>query len=657
MQMQFQGGLVTNEAYHRGRSVSAAFVRNCRVNENGWLIPRKGRVQADAPDVFSYEETYGGAALAKMDAGTIAYDETPASHRTLSFVFQAVKTDSTQVTLPTEQGDTETPLPILAPKTNIGEKSDPVEVETLRVMGNSDDFGEYEEGLRANIHHPEVFFDSSTETIAIRFRIVGDITLSVRILDFESRRVLRTIRSEHRYLDGGASDHDDLFSFQDFPRYKRVDWDGLDNVGAVVPPGTYWVEFLEQRPVRRLNLDTDDIDDYLPVTDYSYLASYLDFEMQWTAPTVTVGNVEGADYVDVYSTHGGRDGGYYWIARMPVDGTMTYKFPIPDPNTSQVLDFETPDWEYIAVNEFRAYVAEENSNRIYLSYFNPGTGERLYRQFTDFIDLDLNGGYITGLHFLRDTHLVVYASNQIQILSTDPIPALHAVIDFIKPRDEKGEFIGCISPQSIVDLGGIHYFLATDKRIYAFDGAQLREKSDKVHGVLQTISQLQNVVGFSYDRHYMLSVSTETDGDPNTTLVYDTIHNVWWQDDFGVADAMKDAAGNVYGVINGQTYQLYVGETDAGQPIRRTWRSHPFYGKLSQWWESVHVSPQDPAVIDVEAYTEQDRVEGQLDIESVRDVFAQRMGMSLWGRTLTVEIQTESAAAIDRIAINEQIRM
>ena len=666
MQINFAGGLVTNEVYHpRSRGISAQFLRNCRVNPQGWLIPRKGRQPAHSPDVFSYEDTYGGAALAKIATPTVRYSEagsaTAIEQLPLKMVLQAVKLDTAHVdqAFPTQQGDTGESPPLLAPRTVIGEMSDPITVETVRIVDAEDAFGEFEKdpnnaaiNFRANVHTLKLSHHSK-EKIAIRFRILNDINLSLRIVDYGSKQVIRHLR-DTTYLDGGNSDVEpDQTGSNTGPRRKEVIWDGKDDFGNPVFPGTYSVEFQEAVPVHGQGVTNQ----LTPVSEYEYRQSFLPFEIRWEVIELTVGRVAEATHVDVFATEDKVSERYFWIARLPVGQTVDYHFPILDINTESPLTFETPDWEYIAANEFRAYVAENNSNRVYFSHFNPGTGERLYRNFTDFIDLDLNGGHITGLHFLRDTHLVVYASNQLQILATDALAELHSVIDFIKPRDDTGEFIGCQSPKSIVDMGGVHYFLATDKRVYLFEGAQLRERSDKVHGVLHTVSQLANVVGFSHDRHYLLSFSTEDSGDPNTTLVYDTVHNVWWQDDFGVTDAMKDAGGNVYGVIDGETYQLYVGETDNGQAIRRTWRSHPFYGKLSQWWESVHVSPQNAAVVDVAAYTEQENASGQLHINDVRDVFAQRMGMSLWGRTLTVEIQTQSPAAIDRIAVNAQIRM
>lgn len=665
MNINFAAGLVTNEVYHpRSRGASGQFVRNRRVNDHGWLVPRKGRVPAEAPSVFSYAEEYEGSPLAKIDAGPVRYSEAGSSE-TITFapvkmVFQAVKLDTSQVEqpFPAQQGRTGESLPIFAPRTVIGETSDPLTVETLHLVNAEDDFGEYEtdpansaRNYRARVHTLKILHLEEAK-IAIRFRIVGDINLKVRIVDYGSKQPVRHIR-DTTYLDDGSQDEEpDQTGDNTGPRRKEVIWDGRNDFGELVAPGTYSVEFEEAIPITEHDADGNE----LPIAYYEYRRSWLRFDIDWETLEITVSNVSEATHVDLFVTADPVSEHYFWIARVPINETVHYAFRVPDVNTASPLTFETPDWAYIAVDEYRAYVAEPMLNRLYFSNFDVGTGERLYRNFTDFIDLDLNGGVITSLHFLRDTHLVIYASNQLQVLAADPLPEFMRVIDFIKPRDDKGEFIGCVSPDSIVDMRGEHYFLATDRRVYRYDGARLREMSDKVHGVLSRIQFRANAVGFSYNRHYFLSVALDTDETPDTTLVYDQIHNVWWQDDFGVTDAVKDTDGNIYGTIDGESYQLYTGETDAGEPIRRIWRSHPAYAPVQARWESVHVYPQSPAAIDVRVWTELGRAEGHLDITNIADPFGQRMGCNLRGRTLTVEIETESTAAIDRSAVNEPIR-
>ena len=140
--------------------------------------------------------------------------------------------------------------------------------------------------------------------------------------------------------------------------------------------------------------------------------------------------------------------------------------------------------------------------------------ERLFHNFTDFITLDIGTGFITGLHFLRDNYLIVYTTNQIQVIATDPLSELHSVIDFIKPHDNRGNTVGCIAPNSIVDMGGVHYFLATNKYVYRFDGRSVRSVSDKVQAEFETIELpltthgepvVTRVEAFSYNKDYYIS--------------------------------------------------------------------------------------------------------------------------------------------------------
>lgn len=669
----FSQGLITNVAYNsRSRTPPAQEVSDSRVNEQGWLVPRKGRI---AVERFP-EPSIVIPALPSVDSDSISvtYGEEgglgpPGEFRPVALVFQAAVVDVSALPqeLPDQQGDTGEPPPLLSPKTIVGEKSEPVTVETIDVINAQDDFGEFakdptsNENYRANVHTLRAFYNGNDKTIEIGFRIVGDINLAVRIVHFESKQVVRNLR-DTTYLDGGSQDEEpDQTGDNQGPRRKQVTWDGLDDFGVPVPAGKYYVEFHERRPLRQLNLDTDDPDDYLPVTAYEDRYSYLGFDLVSTVVHITASASDDANYIDVYSTLGDRRQGYYWIARMAVGETLVYRFPILDENTPQVLEFETPSSVYTAKNDFRIYAAEANSNRLYLSHYDPGTGERLLYNFTDFIDVELGDkGYITGLAFIRDTHLVVYASNQIKMYATDALVELHQRIDYIEPHDDKGERIGCAAPDSIVDMGGSHYFLATNRYIYMFDGHRVLPMSDAVHGIFQQVAlertaddnvELETgIVGFAHNKHYMLSLSADK------TMVFDSVHRVWWQDSFGVSRARRDETGRVYGMIDGNPYILYEGDDDAGVPIRRVFKCNPYKQHSHSQWDSVHVYAQGPAEIDVTCSTEQGEFSDRLSIPNAGDWWSQRMGVNLQGRYYQVEITTESLVAIDRIMVNERPR-
>lgn len=668
----FGGGLVTNFVYNNKRKATAQYVRDCRVNDFGWLVPRKGRIATDQAPVSPLLEVL---TLPKMDAGQVLYNEVGgaavAPHlKSVQWVFQAVKIDAEQEDLPARQGTVDADFPVLAPRVVIGEKSEPKSVETLFVPEVTDDLGEFDPETRADVHTLRIYHKEGA--IAIQFRITGSndypadhrlntTTLTIQVVDFESRRVIKTLRENRVYHFHGERDREP--DQEEGPFRKEVTWDGTDDFGEFIArPDKYWIAFTERIPI----VERDDAGNELPITEYSYHQSFIAFDIISHSVEVAVGTPADTNYVDIFSTgYTGGEHNFYWIARVAAGGTFTYQFPVID-NLKEVIDFETPMPAYITENEFRRYAAEVRSNKLYLSHYDTENSERLLHNFTDTIDLDLgDNGFITGLRFLRDNVLVVYCSNQIQLVSTAAEGELHAVIDHIRPRDRVGEHIGCVTPASIVDMGGYHLFFATNRHIYMFDGQVLREISDSIRGVFETVAEptlhadgglnLQTAVGFAKDRHYCLSVGQNSET-PNTTIVYDTDHGIYWQDSFGVTAASRDATGRVYATIGDAHFILYEGDDDAGEPIRRVWRGNPFFQHSQERWKSTHVWVQDPATVDVRVSTELDEHTGQLIIANVRNPYENRLGSHLVGRVQTVEIATESAAAIDRISINERIR-
>ena len=667
---------------------------------------------------------------------TLAYgedgdDDTPVEYLPVEIVLQPVFVDvgaTPQEDLPDIQGDTEDLFPYFAPKTVIGEHSEPIQVETARVIesvaGSEGDI-RYVDPTNLDIHDVTAAPNPFEDYIEIRFTVDAAFDLTLEVLDGGGTggTVVATI-VDNEHFDEGE---------------KRIEWHGADSAGARLPTGSYFLRFRNNgnsfyyRVIRGVEiLDAFGQPSDVPGPPFEPTLLHLTLD---AVP-------DGANYIDIYSTTGDRERGYYHIARMPAvaGAVLKYQFPVIDIEfRDRVLTFESPDWDYIAVNEFRSYAVEARSHRIYISFYDPGTGERLYQNYTDFIDLELGEGYITGLHFLRNNRLIVFATNQIQILATDPLLSLHSVLDFIKPRDDNGLAIGCAAPRSIVDMGGVLYFLGMNRYVYAFNGQQIRQMSDPVQSIFDKVLQprtedntldLQSAVGFAHGQNYVISLSipssasgvdlnfpaltlvadqvyeydlrdyisavgsTYTDFSlgtapdwitldgytlqvrppsglqetefefllivegflPNTTMVLDRVHNVWWQDDFGVVAASKDTYGRIFGVINGRLYMLYEGETDDGDAILRTYKANPYYTRAQDRWESVHVYTQEEAVIDVFMSTEQVIDEGQIVITELNDWFSNRLGCNLRGRVHTIEIKTESPAAIDRITTNERLR-
>lgn len=419
-----------------------------------------------------------------------------------------------------------------------------------------------------------------------------------------------------------------------------------------------------------------------------------------------------AGYVDLFQTglDGEENGDYYFIERVPYssafnsllveDLNFSYDSSVPRVSFSKTLrNSETnigtpwgyssdgdpnslvsfrkmvyvnnfnPKFQHIATNKFRNYAAEANSNRVYISYYDPAEDIKLFQNFADYIPLDLAGGAITGLAFIRDNLLVVYATNQIQLIQTDPLIELHSVIDILGPRDSDGNLIGCIAPDTIVDMGGVHYFLATNRYVYRFNGRSADSISDLVHVMFQAVSLPtteygqpipSRAVAFVYDKDFYISIPslleeglTEAPEYPNTTLLYDVQYRRWWQDSFGIRSISKSHPERLFAVVDNKLVELYQGNDDDGTPIQRVWRSNPYQTRPHERFESVVVYCQAAARVDIKAITEFEEFETDIEVDNTRAWHDMRAGCDLRGRLQSVEISTQSRVIIDRITTNE----
>ena len=710
----FSGGLVTNIAYHdRKRNNAAEHLMDCRVDGQGWLVPRPGCVQiggvermtgmfthrgyvfgvcdgelvwgrvddenqlncqpfglaehvspnalffaqgnyvyvndpAITIEVPTFEEPHAGLTyLGEVSAPEVQHvnpivGETFGLFNPVQFVFQAVDVDPEipQETLPTQWGSTdEVEFYTLAPKVSVGDASEPINVPTVQMVAHT--FSGIGPGNDTSLISMAVRPAAATQEVEIDFKLTQDINLTVQIQD-DRHRVVRTLILDDLYQVGGAADQ---MPGQQDPLFKQVKWDGRDEYGRLVPPrprGSYVVAFIERR--------------YIEDGESTFHFGYV--PLVWEATEMSMSPSGNSSHVDVFATRGDGDNTLFWVARVASGGTFTYKFPLQiDETLPGPIAFEKPEIHYLAANEFRSYVAEERGSKVYMSHFDPASGERLYRNYTDFIPLELNGGFITGLHFLRDNFLVVYCSNQIQVIGTDPLPENVSVIDVIKARDENDEVIGCIAPQSIVNILGIQYFLATNQYVYTFDGEMLRPISDPVRSIFEAQAQgqypgaisLQDSIGYATQEHYIITLS-------ETTMVYDRIHGIWWQDSLnGIQTIAKTHTGRIIALgVDGSPFVVYEGETDFGCTVRRVWKSHPALQRSRASWRSAHVYPIGAAEIDVICTTEQGQAKGNLNIETAGDWWDSRMGLDLHGRFFQVQIETDSPVPIDRISVNER---
>lgn len=619
----FAAGLITNVAEHapRRREFSAAYCRNCRSDAQGWLVMRKGMVTLSADvavDVFVHKSVVFAVIDSRLKWARIGFDV----------------------------GD-----PLTFSDVDDG-------VVITRSLGGS------------------VFFMARENDVYV---VTGSQSWVVRVPGPQSEPTAVPFR-----LPPLPADALDI----------RVNREGDSDANRI---GVYAQGVILDSSTPGYETDAIDVDSYIrsavtPLTDKLFefrMRDPVDFSAaEDTEIVVSLASVD-SNLLDLGITH-------FVVYLTPyeaddpdtVSGLVPVGFVLPYRRQSDVISFneflrsdfvsatsdyvdagEVAVFQYIASNNFRNYASPARSNKIYFSYYDPGANERLYRNFPDFIELDLGEGYITGLKFIRDNLLVVYATNQIQLIMTDPLAELHQVVDFISPQDDKGNRIGCVAPASIVDMGGEHYFLASNRYVYRFDSRTVRSISDAVQAIFDTVPLsygilgeigLLRAVGFSYEKDYFISIPSlsedEANGYPQTTLMYDTQYRRWWQDSYGVRSISKDDIERLFAIIDDRVRELFVGTADSGQSIRRVWRSNPELRRTHDKIMSVHVYAMEPATIEVLAKTEQGEARGTIEIEQTSDVWSQRFGVNLRGRNLTVEIATESDAPIDRITTNEVFR-
>jgi len=607
----------------------------------------------DVPDVQSFF-------LEQAEIPNVVYLERSRLENTklVDLKFQAVYVHDEQKELPTTQGFG-IDMPTLANRQVIAPASDTHEIEVRTGIEPVSSTHPIHEFISDIVTYPNPF----TAFTNISFEVVRQTPLRIDIFN-QSGQLVRTL-------------HDSLGDHTTHPQFvegdQEIRWHGDNDIGEDVAAGIYVVRF---RYSTGLDVNAEDDNDYtLNVGSGISLADFYgnaDPDIERTAIKITIEETPlQANYLDIYASYRDNREDFYFIARMPyIEGQeLRYVFPFSDPSVAdEFIDAgEKIDFQYIELNKFRTYAAEADSNQVYISYYDPVTSTQLYQNFVDVIPLELGSGKITGLRFIRDNLLAVYATNQIQLIATDPLAELHAVSDELGPNDEEGNPIGCIAPDSIIDMGGEHYFLGSNKYVQRFTTRSVRTISDPVQAIFHTLAidadeygqqLLSKAVAFAHDRHYFVSIPSLLEGDsqePNTTMLYSMQYGRWWQDGFGIQSVSKSSGERVYGVIDEQLFELYQGDDDAGEEIRRIWRSNPELRKAYDLLECVNVFCQGSAEIDVKATTEEGTETNHLSVEDAFAFFDQRAGFFLHGRTHQVEIALTGDAKIDRIATNERL--
>ena len=188
---------------------------------------------------------------------------------------------------------------------------------------------------------------------------------------------------------------------------------------------------------------------------------------------------------------------------------------------------------------------------------------------THYIDVNSNDGDIITAITRQQGNIVIFKSSSIYTLyGTDQ---QNYQLRNVQPN------IGCIAPNSVVNIFNYLYFLYRDG-IYTFDGSSVDLISEKIGEKINEIADPSKVSGAWYDHKYYLSYPKNGSSTNNIILVYNLMHESWSYYTgvnagvFNNFDGSQDGQVNIgeiyFGDSNeGQVHQFDTGTDDNGDPI------------------------------------------------------------------------------------------
>lgn len=377
-----------------------------------------------------------------------------------------------------------------------------------------------------------------------------------------------------------------------------------------------------------------------------------------------------ADFLDIFQTETtaeNADAEYYYIGRIPY-AVGTYQVSTQTDTAIEnervlIEPVETPAWTIVEATEERLYMATGDDNRVYMTHYD--TSEQYLRSVTDYFPVKTDGRAITGIKLINENLLAIYTENKIYMVATDPIAELHRVIQTITSRDHRDAPIGCIAPESLVDIDGEHYFLSGTKQVYKFAGQRPVWVSEPINPMLEKMPRAvaSEAVGFARDMEYCLSYASAPESRGNDAMVcYHTKYRTWWKDSLNLTGISKGQTQQEYAVINRTPVLLNTGTSDMdGIPIQWSWKGNKILLPLNTLIHSLFIGvlPEDigdeSVTVGVMLKTEEGEQTGELEVHRGLNFWEQFIGFNLRGRSVQVTLSGEGAMKIDRLTFNPEV--
>lgn len=186
-----------------------------------------------------------------------------------------------------------------------------------------------------------------------------------------------------------------------------------------------------------------------------------------------------------------------------------------------------------------------------------------------YIDVNSNDGDMITAITRQQGNIVIFKSSSIYTLYGSD--QRNYQLKNVQPN------IGCISPQSVVNIFNYLYFLYRDG-IYTFDGSSVDLISGKIDEKINEIADPSKVSGAWYDHKYYLSYPKDGSTQNDRILVYNLMHESWSYYTGLNASIFNNFDGSQDGQVNigeiyfgdskeGQIHQFDKGTSDNGDPI------------------------------------------------------------------------------------------
>lgn len=183
-------------------------------------------------------------------------------------------------------------------------------------------------------------------------------------------------------------------------------------------------------------------------------------------------------------------------------------------NSEITIKISIPDMNHVCVHNNRLWGTSENGEYIYASKlgdcFNFNSFQGLMSD-SWYSEIDTRGGF-SGITSYRSS-VVAFKQNYIHHVYGD------SPTNFSIPKQVKG---GTIDDRSVVEIGGILYFMAADG-FYEYSGGEVEKISENLHTLYKSCAS-----GTDGSRYYACAKKANGESE---LLVFDTEYYIWHKED------------------------------------------------------------------------------------------------------------------------------